>query len=112
MNNYSLRLNWFFAGCISWVLGLMILQLEYKALIFLGLVAFSLLFFIKTEYVFYFLLASRSMVDIFYRSEAAGSIRVTHFIGLLVVALFLFYLVTSGYDFFKVNVNKIYGILN
>lgn len=101
-------LHLFFAIFMSCFFGLMTLQYDFKVIIILGFVVFIFVFLAKMEYAFYFLLASRSIVDIFYDVEAAGNVRVTHFIAILITALFLFYFIANRYDIFQLKVNKIY----
>ncbi|MCK6468372.1 MAG: O-antigen ligase family protein [Candidatus Brocadia sinica] len=103
-------LNMFFAGLISCFFGLMILQHDFKAFAILGAMVFLLIFFTKIEYAFYFLLASRSIVDVFYDVEAAGDIRITQYMGVSVAALSLCYFLFSGYNIFRLSVNKVYGV--
>lgn len=100
----------FFAGLISCFFGLMILQHDLKAFAILGAMTFALIFFTKIEYAFYFLLASRSIVDIFYAVEAAGDIKITQYMGVSVAALSFCYFLFSGYNIFRLSVNKVYGV--
>ncbi|MCF6151588.1 MAG: hypothetical protein E3K38_04715 [Candidatus Kuenenia stuttgartiensis] len=97
-----------FIGIISCFFGVMILQYNYKAIAFLIFLGFVLVFFIRVEYVFYFLLASRSLVDILYDVEAAGGVRVTHAIATLVIVLFSLYFFVTSYNIFRSGVNKAY----
>jgi hypothetical protein len=104
-------MNLFFVGILSCFFGIMILQYGYKASTLLIFISFVLVFFIRVEYVFYFLLASRSIVDILFDVEAAGGIRLTHSIAILVITLFVLYFIISGYNYiFKTGVNKTYWI--
>lgn len=106
INENSLSL--FIVGVISCFFAFMILQYEYKAIAFLFLLSIALVFFIKVEYVFYFLLLSRSIIDLLYSTELTGNIRVTHYIGILVVTLFASYFIVTGYNIFRSSVNKVY----
>ncbi|NOG43132.1 O-antigen ligase family protein [Candidatus Brocadia sinica] len=103
-------LNTFFVGLISCFFGIMILQYDFKAFAILGAMTFLLIFFTKIEYAFYFLLASRSIVDVFYDVEAAGDVRITQYMGVSVAALSLCYFLFSGYNVFRLSVNKVYGV--
>ena len=80
-------------GFISYGFGVLCLQYQLKAFILFGLIAFAIFFFSKMEYAFYFLLAGRSFIDVFYLAEAAGDIRVTQYVGILTTVLFLTYLI-------------------
>lgn len=100
-----------FAGVISYYIGLLVLQSHFKAGVFLGVAMFVFIFLTKVEYAFYFLLATRGIIDIFYSVEATGSLRMTHLIGVGIIAIFLYYaIVVSRYNVFKLGVNRIYFI--
>jgi len=101
-------LNLFFVGIISCFLGIMILLYDYRASIFLILMCIIFVFFVRVEYVFYFFLASRSIVDILYNVEAAGNVRISHYIGIFIIILFMSYFIISGYNIFRLGINKIY----
>lgn len=102
-------LNLLSIGIISCFFGVMILQYDYKAAALLVFMSLVLVFFIRVEYVFYFLLASRSIVDVLYNVEAAGGVRITHAIAILVVVLFAAYFFVSGYShILRTGVNKVY----
>jgi len=103
-------LNLFLTVLVAFVFGLLVLELNLNILIVFALGVFVVFFFTKTEYVFYFLLASRSIIDIFFNAEVSGGLRVTQVIGALVPSLILFYLIIARYNLFKLNINKIYGI--
>lgn len=104
-------LTLFFVGIISGIFALLILQYNYKAIVFLLLFVIALVFFMKVEYVFYLLLLSRSIIDLFYSSELAGNARVTHYIGVLVIVLFSSYFIITGYNIFRFGVNRVYLVL-
>lgn len=104
-------LNLILVGIVSCFFGIMILLYGFKAVTLLVFMSFVLVFFVRVDYVFYFLLASRSIVDILYDVEAAGGIRITHAIAILIIALFVFYFFFSGYKYiFRTAVNKSYLI--
>ncbi|KXK33074.1 MAG: hypothetical protein UZ01_00151 [Candidatus Brocadia sinica] len=103
-------LNLALAVFISLFMGFIISKYDFKAIGLLGLLIFVFIFFTKIEYAFYFLLASRSIVDVFYDVEAAGDIRITQYMGVLVAALSLCYFLFSGYNIFRLGVNKVYGV--
>lgn len=103
-------LNLLFVAFISCFFGSIILQYDFKAIVLLIAIVFVLIFLKKVEYAFYFILASRSVVDILYDVEASGNIKLTQFIGMSITVLFLSYLIVNGYNIFRLGVNKIYGI--
>jgi len=65
---------------------------------------------LKAEYTFYIILISRGIIDIYYNLEAAGNVRVTRILGILIIGLFSFYFISKRYHIFQLRINKIYGI--
>ncbi len=107
--NNTLRastLNSLFVVFASCFLGSMIIVYDIRAVALVGLVAFVLIAVTRKEYAFYFLLASRSIVDSFYNTEAAGGVRITHYLGALVAALFIIYVLIEKHNIFHLGVNK------
>jgi hypothetical protein len=86
----------------------MILEYGIKAFALLGLMSVFLVLVIKVEYVFYFLLASRGIIDELYDVEAMGNIRITQSIAIFIVVLFSSYFIITGYNIFRSGVNKVY----
>ncbi|MDR4507104.1 MAG: O-antigen ligase family protein [Candidatus Brocadiaceae bacterium] len=103
-------LNLSSAVLISIFFGLIVLQYDFKAVALLGLFAFLFVYCAKTEYAFYFLLASRSIIDIYVGFEAVGAITPTQIIGIFIASLFLLYFIFSGYHIFHLGINKVFGI--
>ncbi len=99
----------FFTGLLSYYFGRLVLQSYSIAAGLLGAVMFVFIFLTNVEYAFYFLLATRGIVDVFYTIGTSSGLRVTHVIGGGLVAVFLYYaIVVSRYNFFKLTINKIY----
>lgn len=92
----------------SFFVGLTILAFDFKSILILGLAAFAIFLVVKMEYAFYFILASRSTLDIFYQTETTGDVRITQFVAVIITVLFLFYFLTTRYSLFQTSVNKIY----
>lgn len=97
-------------GFISYYFGLMILQYDVKIIALLGLAVFVIIYFIKIEYAFYFIIISRTFVEVYYTLEVGEDVRLTQLIGTLLVSLFLFYfVVVNRENIFNLGVNKIYA---
>lgn len=103
-------LNWLFGGIISIFFAVMILQYDYKAVALLILMSFVLVFFIRVEYTFYFLLASRGIVEVFCNVQATESVKITQYLSIIVTLLFSSYFIISRYHIFRIGINKAYGI--
>ena len=103
-------LSLIFSVFISCLFGLVILQYDLKAVFVLGFMLFIPIFFKRVDYVFYFLLASRTILDIYFRAEALGSIRITESAGMMVILLFPTYFILHRYNIFSLRINKAYGI--
>ncbi|NOZ68514.1 MAG: O-antigen ligase family protein [Deferribacteres bacterium] len=102
-------LNPFFTGLLSYYFARLVMQSYSLAAALLGGAMFVFIFLTNVEYAFYFLLATRGVVDVFYTIQTTGGLRVTHVIGGGLVALFLYYaIVVSRYNLFKLTINKIY----
>lgn len=106
-----------FAAIISYYFGLIILKYHLQAGTLLALAVFVILFLTRIEYAFYFYLASRTTVEIFYTVGPTESFKITHFSGVLLSILFVYYIIVISrfnprYNFFtllNLNVNKIFG---
>jgi len=98
----------FFAVLVAVFVGLTILTFDFKSIVILGLAAFAIFALVKMEYTFYFILAGRSVLDIFYQAETAGDVRITQFVAVIITVLFLFYFLTTRYNPLQTSVNKIY----
>lgn len=99
-------LNFLFIVFASCFLGSMIIVYDIRAVALVGLIVFVLIAFTRKEYAFYFLLASRSIIDAFYNIEVAGGVRTTHYLGALVGILFIFYVLVEKHNIFRIGVNK------
>ncbi len=91
---------------IAYLLSAMIITYDIKATALVGFVVFVLIAITRKEYAFYFLLASRSIIDSFYSAEAAGGVRITHYLGALVGVLLIIFVLIEKRNVFRVSVNK------
>lgn len=102
-----------FAAFLAYYFKLTVLQSAVTTISFFVLAAIIFIFLNKIEYVFYFLLASRSIIDMFVGVNVASDIKMAQFIAVLIISLFFIYFVIfSQYKFinmFSLSVNKIYG---
>lgn len=101
--------NLFFTIMASCLLAIMIVCYGYKAFLLLLIFILIIFYIAKIEYVFYIILASRSIFDIYYNLESAGNAKVTQIIAVLIIGMFSFYFISAGYRIFHLGVNKIYG---
>jgi hypothetical protein len=109
LNKTSLK--FILAAFISYYFGSIALQSNFKAVGIIGVVIFVFVFLTRVEYAFYFLLASRAIVETLYYFQVTGNVRITHLMGGGIVVLFMYYaIVVSRYNLFKLGINKIYII--
>ncbi|MEP9410020.1 MAG: hypothetical protein HRF42_01205 [Candidatus Brocadia sp.] len=101
--------NLVLAVFISLIFGVTIIQYDIKAVAFLAVGFFAIIFFTRIQYAFYFILASRGIVDIFYSVETTGSFKVTQYLAVVVTLFFLWYIVFSDLSIIRLGINKIYG---
>ena len=100
------------ASLISYYFAPIIIQSGLMAFVFLTVVLFVLLFLYKIEYAFYLILASRTIIDVYYDiSAGGGNIKITHVIGGGLGVLFVFYIVVISkrnlLQIFNIGPNKI-----
>lgn len=98
----------FFAAFISYYFADMAMRYQFKTFALFALAAFVILFFMKLEYAFYFILVARSLVDA-YSGMGVGSISLPIMVGGLIALLFVSYFAVCQYNVFNLGVNRIYG---
>lgn len=94
-----------FASCL---LGSMIMVYDIMVIVPIGLVTLLLIIYTRIDYIFYFLLASRSIVDAFFNVESGGHIRITHLLGAFVGVIFIIYFMKVKYNVIRLGVNKFF----
>ncbi|NOZ67819.1 MAG: hypothetical protein GXP46_00895 [Deferribacteres bacterium] len=98
----------FFVALISYYFVDMAMRYQFRTAALFALAAFVVLFFVKLEYAFYFIVVTRSLVDA-YSDVGVGSVSLPIMVGGLISLLFVSYFAVCQYNVFNLRVNRIYG---